>query len=140
MCLNDEEKGQTGGSKGVWDAGDAGAGGRPGARDDVALGFGTVRRQGGFVGSAAIVGLSAQDKARDAALNMLRFFEDESCGQCTPCRVGCEKAVKLMQADKWDQGLLSELCEAMMDASICGLGQAAPNPILLTMKYFGDEV
>jgi len=84
--------------------------------------------------------LSDQDKARDAALNMLRFFEDESCGQCTPCRVGCEKAVKLMQAEKWDQGLLTELCEAMVDASICGLGQAAPNPILLTMKYFPDEV
>ena len=76
----------------------------------------------------------------NAALNMLRFFEDESCGQCTPCRVGCEKAVKLMQADKWDEGLLTELCEAMMDASICGLGQAAPNPILLTMKHFADEV
>ena len=71
---------------------------------------------------------------------MLRFFEDESCGQCTPCRVGCEKAVKLMQADKWDQPLLEELCTAMADASICGLGQAAPNPIRLTMKHFPDEV
>ena len=112
----------------------------PASIDDVPLDFDTLQPHGSFIGSAAIVVLSDQDKARDAALNMLRFFEDESCGQCTPCRVGCEKAVKLMQADKWDQGLLTELCDAMMDASICGLGQAAPNPILLTMKYFGDEV
>jgi formate dehydrogenase len=71
---------------------------------------------------------------------MLRFFEDESCGQCTPCRVGCEKAVKLMQADKWDQDLLEQLSSAMVDASICGLGQAAPNPIRMVMKHFADEV
>ena len=73
-------------------------------------------------------------------LNMLRFFEDESCGQCTPCRVGCEKAVKLMQADRWDKPLLEELSTAMVDASICGLGQAAPNPIRLVIKHFADEV
>jgi formate dehydrogenase len=112
----------------------------PASMNDIPLDFDTLQPHGSFIGSAAVVVLSDQDRARDAALNMLRFFEDESCGQCTPCRVGCEKAVKLMQADKWDEGLLTELCEAMMDASICGLGQAAPNPILLTMKHFGDEV
>jgi formate dehydrogenase len=95
---------------------------------------------GTFIGSAAVVVLSEADSARGAALNMLRFFEDESCGQCTPCRVGCEKAVKLMQADTWDQGLLEELSTAMVDASICGLGQAAPNPIRMVMKHFADEV
>jgi len=84
--------------------------------------------------------LSQADSARGAALNMLRFFEDESCGQCTPCRVGCEKAVKLMQADTWNQDLLEDLSTAMVDASICGLGQAAPNPIRMVMKHFSDEV
>jgi formate dehydrogenase len=112
----------------------------PAAMDDIPLDFDTLQPHGSFIGSAAVVVLSDKDRARDAALNMLRFFEDESCGQCTPCRVGCEKAVKLMQAEKWDRGLLEELSAAMMDASICGLGQAAPNPILLTMKHFGDEV
>jgi formate dehydrogenase len=95
---------------------------------------------GTFIGSAAVVVLSDQDRARDAALNMLRFFEDESCGQCTPCRVGCEKAVKLMMAERWDQALLNELCDVMGDASICGLGQAAPNPIRLVMQHFSDEI
>ncbi|WP_299624013.1 NAD(P)H-dependent oxidoreductase subunit E [uncultured Tateyamaria sp.] len=112
----------------------------PARINDVPLDFDTLQPLGSFIGSAAVVVLSDQDRARDAALNMLRFFEDESCGQCTPCRVGCEKAVKLMQADAWDQGLLDELCTAMTDASICGLGQAAPNPIRLTMKHFPDEV
>ncbi len=112
----------------------------PASMDDVPLDFDTLQPHGTFIGSAAVVILSDQDRARDAALNMLRFFEDESCGQCTPCRVGCEKAVKLMQADTWDQGLLDELCTAMTDASICGLGQAAPNPIRLTMKHFADEI
>ncbi|WP_299292355.1 NAD(P)H-dependent oxidoreductase subunit E [uncultured Tateyamaria sp.] len=112
----------------------------PSTMDDVPLDFDTLQPHGTFIGSAAVVVLSDQDRARDAALNMLRFFEDESCGQCTPCRVGCEKAVKLMQADTWDQGLLTELCTAMTDASICGLGQAAPNPIKLVMKHFPDEV
>jgi formate dehydrogenase len=77
---------------------------------------------------------------RAVALNLLRFFEDESCGQCTPCRVGCEKAVKLMQRDLWDEVLLEELCRAMADASICGLGQAAPNPIRSVMKFFPDDI
>ena len=112
----------------------------PAHMDDIPLDFDTLQPHGSFIGSAAVVVLSDQDSAKEAALNMLRFFEDESCGQCTPCRVGCEKAVKLMQADKWDQGLLEELSQAMVDASICGLGQAAPNPIRLTMKHFPDEV
>ena len=112
----------------------------PASIHDVPLDFDTLQPHGSFIGSAAVVVLSDKDSAKAAALNMLRFFEDESCGQCTPCRVGCEKAVKLMQADRWDQGLLEELCQAMADASICGLGQAAPNPIRLTMKHFPDEV
>ncbi|MCR8825922.1 NAD(P)H-dependent oxidoreductase subunit E [Pseudosulfitobacter koreensis] len=112
----------------------------PASMHDVPLDFDTLQPHGTFIGSAAVVILSDHDKARDAALNMLRFFEDESCGQCTPCRVGCEKAVKLMQADRWDQPLLDELCTAMADASICGLGQAAPNPIRSTMKHFPNEV
>ncbi|RBI76080.1 NADH-quinone oxidoreductase subunit F [Roseovarius sp. TE539] len=112
----------------------------PASLDDVPLDFDTLQPHGSFIGSAAVVVLSDHDSARAAALNMLRFFEDESCGQCTPCRVGCEKAVKLMQEDCWDQGLLDELCTAMADASICGLGQAAPNPIRLTMQHFPDEI
>ncbi|WP_204115373.1 NAD(P)H-dependent oxidoreductase subunit E [Shimia biformata] len=112
----------------------------PASMDEIPLDFDTLQPHESFIGSAAVVVLSDSDSARAAALNMLRFFEDESCGQCTPCRVGCEKAVKLMQADRWDQPLLEELCQAMGDASICGLGQAAPNPIRLTMKHFPDEV
>ena len=112
----------------------------PATINDIPMDFDTLQPYGTFIGSAAIVILSNHDSARDAALNMLRFFEDESCGQCTPCRVGCEKAVKLMIEDKWDAPLLEELCEVMVDASICGLGQAAPNPILLTLKHFKDEV
>ena len=112
----------------------------PATINDVPLDFDTLQPLGTFIGSAAVVVLSQHDRARDAALNMLRFFEDESCGQCTPCRVGCEKAVKLMQADTWNQQLLEELCGAMTDASICGLGQAAPNPIKLVMKHFSDEI
>ena len=112
----------------------------PASMADIPMDFDTLQPHGSFIGSAAIVVLSDKDRARDAALNMLRFFEDESCGQCTPCRVGCEKAVKLMAAPKWDKPLLEELCATMVDASICGLGQAAPNPIRLTMKHFADEV
>ncbi len=112
----------------------------PASIDDVALDFDTLQPLGTFIGSAAVVVLSDHDSVRDAALNMLRFFADESCGQCTPCRVGCEKAVGLMQADHWDQGLLEELCQVMTDASICGLGQAAPNPIRLVMQHFEDEI
>ncbi|MGC6485915.1 MAG: NAD(P)H-dependent oxidoreductase subunit E [Candidatus Puniceispirillales bacterium] len=112
----------------------------PASINDVPLDFDTLQPLGSFIGSAAVVVLSDQDKVRDAALNMLLFFEDESCGQCTPCRTGCGKAVQLMQEDTWDQPLLSDLCTVMEDASICGLGQAAPNPIRLTMKHFPDEI
>jgi formate dehydrogenase len=112
----------------------------PASMNDIPLDFDTLQPHGTFIGSAAVVVLSDADKARDAALNMLRFFEDESCGQCTPCRVGCGKAVQLMQADTWDQGLLEELSSAMVDASICGLGQAAPNPIRMMMKHFPEEI
>ncbi|MEP2534366.1 NAD(P)H-dependent oxidoreductase subunit E [Shimia sp.] len=112
----------------------------PASMDDIPLDFDTLQPHGTFIGSAAVVVLSDRDSARDAALNMLRFFEDESCGQCTPCRAGCEKAVKLMQAERWDQDLLEDLCQVMGDASICGLGQAAPNPIRLTIKHFPEEI
>ncbi len=112
----------------------------PAHMNDIPLDFDMLQPHGTFIGSAAVVILSDQDSPRDAALNMLRFFEDESCGQCTPCRVGCEKAVKLMQAPKWDQALLEEVCNTMVDASICGLGQAAPNPIRLVMKHFPDTI
>jgi formate dehydrogenase len=112
----------------------------PASMADIPLDFGKLEQHGCFVGSHAVVVLSDRDDIKAAALNLLRFFEDESCGQCTPCRVGCEKAVKLMQRDVWDEALLEELCRAMADASICGLGQAAPNPIRSVLKYFGDEV
>ncbi len=112
----------------------------PASMNDIPLDFDTLQPHGSFIGSAAVVVLSESDSARAAALNMLRFFEDESCGQCTPCRVGCEKAVKLMQSERWDKGLLEELSSAMVDASICGLGQAAPNPIRLVMKHFPEEI
>ncbi len=112
----------------------------PASINDVPLDFDTLQPLGSFIGSAAVVVLSNQDSAKAAALNMLKFFEDESCGQCTPCRVGCSKAVQLMQADSWDQPLLESLCETMADASICGLGQAAPNPIRMVMKHFTSEI
>ncbi|MFX0545206.1 NAD(P)H-dependent oxidoreductase subunit E [Roseovarius sp. S1116L3] len=112
----------------------------PASMHDIPLDFDTLQPHGTFIGSAAVVVLSDKDSARGAALNMLRFFEDESCGQCTPCRVGCEKAVKLMEQDHWNQPLLEELCTAMADASICGLGQAAPNPIRSAMKHFPEEI
>jgi formate dehydrogenase len=112
----------------------------PASMADIPLDFGKLEQHGCFVGSHAVVVLSDQDDIKAVALNLLRFFEDESCGQCTPCRVGCEKAVKLMERDAWDEVLLEELCRAMADASICGLGQAAPNPIRSAMKYFADEL
>ena len=112
----------------------------PASIDDVPLDFDTLQPLGTFIGSAAIVVLSDQDSVRDAALTMLRFFAHESCGQCTPCRVGCAKAVQLMEAPRWDRLLLEDLCDAMADASICGLGQAAPNPIRLALRHFSDEV
>ncbi len=112
----------------------------PAAMDDIALDFDVLQDYDSFIGSAAVVVLSDHDEPRAAALNMLRFFEDESCGQCTPCRVGCEKAVQLMQASTWDAPLLEELCTLMQDASICGLGQAAPNPIRSVIKYFPKKI
>jgi len=112
----------------------------PASKGDIPLDFDTLQPHGCFIGSAAIVIFSNQDKAAKAAVNLMKFFHDESCGQCTPCRVGTAKAVTLMEARKWDQPLLKELSQAMMDASICGLGQAAPNPALTVMKYFPHEV
>ena len=112
----------------------------PATLNDVPMDFDTLQPHDTFIGSAAVVILSDKDSARSAALNMLKFFEDESCGQCTPCRVGCEKAVKLMENTRWDTELLEEVCKTMVDASICGLGQAAPNAIKSTIKYFRDEV
>ncbi len=111
----------------------------PASLGDEPLDFDTLQKHGCFIGSAAIVVLSNKDSAKEMALNSMRFFEDESCGQCTPCRVGTEKAVKLMEKDEWDQPLLEELSSAMIDASICGLGQAAPNPLRCAMKYFPEE-
>ena len=112
----------------------------PAELNDVPMDFDTLQPYDTFIGSAAVVILSDKDSARSAALNMLKFFEDESCGQCTPCRVGCEKAVKLMENEEWDTELLEEVCNTMVDASICGLGQAAPNAIKSTIKYFNDEI
>ncbi len=112
----------------------------PASMGDIPLDFDTLQPYGCFIGSAAVVILSQHDRARDAALNLMRFFEHESCGQCTPCRVGTGKAARLMEAKKWDQALLEELSVVMADASICGLGQAAPNPIRCVAKHFADEI
>lgn len=112
----------------------------PASMGDIPLDFDTLQPHGCFIGSAAVIVLSDHDRARDAALNMTQFFAEESCGQCTPCRVGTAKAAELLAAEKWDAGLLRELSQVMMDASICGLGQAAPNPILCVLKYFPQEV
>ncbi len=112
----------------------------PASMAHVPLDFDTLNQYGCFIGSAAVVVLSDQDTAAAAARNVMKFFADESCGQCTPCRVGTEKALHLMQGGRWDKPLLNELSQAMMDASICGLGQAAPNPMLSVMKYFPSEV
>ncbi|MGC1700638.1 MAG: NAD(P)H-dependent oxidoreductase subunit E [Pseudolabrys sp.] len=112
----------------------------PASMADIPLDFGTLEKYGCFVGSHAVVILSNKDDIKAAALNLMKFFEDESCGQCTPCRVGTEKAVKLMAKGPWDVKLLEELSTAMRDASICGLGQAAPNPLLSVLKYFPDEL
>ncbi len=112
----------------------------PASLGDVPLDFDTLQPHGAFIGSAAVVILSDHDKASQAAQNLMRFFRDESCGQCTPCRVGTAKALALMGERRWNQPLLNELSQAMADASICGLGQAAPNPALAVMKYFPHEV
>lgn len=120
--------------------GGASGGVLPASLADLPLEFGQLESYGSFVGSHAVVVLSEQDDMKAVALNLMRFFEDESCGQCTPCRVGTEKAVKLMSAERWDQALLRELSQGMTDASICGLGQAAANPLLSVMKHFPEDV
>ncbi len=112
----------------------------PASLADVPLDFDTLQPHGCFIGSAAVIVLSDHDRARDAAINMMRFFADESCGQCTPCRVGTDKAARLMQAPVWDVATLEDLSDVMIDASICGLGQAAPNPIRSVLKHFGHEI
>jgi len=112
----------------------------PASMADLPLDFGTLEQYGCFVGSHAVVILSDKDDMKAVALNLMRFFEDESCGQCTPCRVGTEKAVKLMAKGPWDEALLNELSGAMRDASICGLGQAASNPLTCVFKYFRGEL
>ena len=111
----------------------------PASLDDIPLDFDTLQAHGSFIGSAAVIVMSDQDSARALALNAMRFFEDESCGQCTPCRAGTAKAVKLMEKPEWDRLLLEDLARAMEDASICGLGQAAPNPLRCAMRYFPAE-
>jgi formate dehydrogenase len=112
----------------------------PASKDNLPLDFGSLEEYGCLIGSAAVVVLSEQDSTADAALNLMKFFEDESCGQCTPCRAGCEKAAKLMSGDNWDQSLLEELSRTMTDASICGLGQAAPNGLLSVFRHFPQDV
>ena len=112
----------------------------PASMKDIPLDFDTLQPYGCFIGSAAIIVLGHQDAARDAALNMMRFFAHESCGQCTPCRVGTTKAAQLMQAKVWDNQTLEDLNQVMADASICGLGQAAPNPVRCVQKYFPLEI
>jgi formate dehydrogenase len=112
----------------------------PASMADIPLDFGTLEKYGCFVGSHAVVILSDKDDMKAVALNLMKFFEDESCGQCTPCRVGTEKAVKLMAQGPWNESLLNELSAAMRDASICGLGQAASNPLTCVMKYFPEEL
>jgi formate dehydrogenase beta subunit len=111
----------------------------PATMDNIPLDFGTLEKYGCFIGSAAVVILSQADSVKEAALNLMKFFEDESCGQCTPCRVGTEKAALLMQQRVWNKDLLEQLSQAMRDASICGLGQAASNPLTSVIKYFPDE-
>ena len=112
----------------------------PASLADIPLDFDTLQPYDCFIGSAAVIVLSQHDKARDAALNMMKFFAHESCGQCTPCRVGTDKAATLMQAAVWDNATLSDLGDVMVDASICGLGQAAPNPMRCVQKHFAHEI
>ena len=112
----------------------------PASKADLPLDFGALEPHGCFVGSHAVIYLSDQDDLKAAALNLMRFFEDESCGQCTPCRVGTAKAVRLMEAPDWDQELMRELAEVMADASICGLGQAAANPLLSLLRHFPEAL
>jgi len=112
----------------------------PASMGDIPLDFDTLQPYGCFIGSAAVIILSDRDNASAAARNLMKFFADESCGQCTPCRVGTAKALHLMQAPRWNKALLEELSVAMADASICGLGQAAPNPVRCVAKHFAHEI
>ena len=112
----------------------------PAAKGDIPLDFDTLQAHDCFIGSAAVIILSHHDKASAAARNLMKFFSDESCGQCTPCRVGTAKALTLMHAPQWNKGLLEELSGAMADASICGLGQAAPNPVRCVIRHFAHEI
>jgi formate dehydrogenase len=112
----------------------------PATMNDIPLDFDTLQPYGCFIGSAAIVILSDKDTAKDAARNLMRFFRDESCGQCTPCRAGTAKTLALIEKPQWNPELLAELSQVMRDASICGLGQAAPNPVDCVVKYFPQEL
>jgi formate dehydrogenase beta subunit len=112
----------------------------PASMANLPLDFGQLEKHGCFVGSHAVVILSDKDDMKAVALNLMRFFEDESCGQCTPCRNGTEKAVALMSSGQWDPSLLGDLAQAMADASICGLGQAAPNPLRSVFKFFPEDL
>ncbi len=112
----------------------------PADKGDVPLDFGTLDEYGCFIGSSAVVIFSQDDSVRDICKNLIHFFEDESCGQCTPCRVGCEKMLKLIDKPVWDKDLIKELSDTMRDASICGLGQAAPNPVLSALRFFSEDV
>ncbi len=112
----------------------------PESMSDIPLDFGQLEEHGCFVGSHAVIILSNKDNMKDVALNLMKFFEDESCGQCTPCRNGTEKAVKLMESGKWDPEVLEDLAIVMADASICGLGQAAPNPLRTVLKFFPEDL
>lgn len=112
----------------------------PAGMADIPLDFGTLQPYGSFIGSAAVMVLSDQDNMRDVVVNLLKFFEDESCGQCTPCRVGTQKMVQLLQQPDWDTALMQELSQTMCDASICGLGQAASNPVTTVLKHFDADL
>ena len=124
----------------AYQPGGASSGLLPATINDVPLDFDTLDKYNTFIGSAAVVVLSDKDKIKDVALNMIEFFKSESCGQCTPCRVGCEKAVNIMKQKDWDISLLQDLCEVMESSSICGLGQAATNPIKSSISYFSKEL
>ena len=124
----------------AYQPGGASSGLLPSTINDVPLDFDTLNKYNTFIGSAAVVVLSDKDKIKDVALNMIEFFKSESCGQCTPCRVGCEKAVNIMKQKHWDISLLEDLCEVMESSSICGLGQAATKPIKSSISFFSEEL
>ena len=124
----------------AYQPGGASSGLLPATINDVPLDFDTLNKYNTFIGSAAVVVLSDKDKIKDVGLNMIEFFKSESCGQCTPCRVGCEKAVNIMKLKDWDISLLEDLCEVMESSSICGLGQAATNPIKSSISFFSEEL